>query len=444
MDKFEKLIKKSAESYEAPYSEDAWFALSEKLGPEKGLGGKWIAGGAIATAAIVFGVWYSTPTVTLEEEPQTEVVQSEVKSLENNDLNPNNTELLANSTTVINTEIENEIKQYKATESQLEGENIAKTESRQSNVASLSNHDVNEKEKIANHVNASTDIIDNSINISSNIVTDEPLNSSDKLIDYTDFNIKVVTNKNELCVGETLELRPSIPKIRAKYRWVVGNKSINGNYADITLEEAGEYPIVLELVDFNTNKVLHSSPEKTIFVREKPLNEITYSIDNTAMPTAYFEQVNNHFKLLEWNIEGVIKTNASAFSHSFRAKGDYVVNCKVIDFNDCVSESSKIVTIDNDYNLLAPNAFSPNGNGDFNTRTFIPKALLVTESSFVMSIYDRKGQLLYQTNNAGKPWDGTISEGGSIAPVDSYVWIVQLTKKNGQIEEYKGLVTLIK
>ncbi len=87
MDKFEKLIKNSVENYEAPYSESAWLAVSEKLGPEKGGFGKWAIVGTIAAAAIIFGYWYLLPVEKLD------VVNTTVSSIENENYTTENSEL---------------------------------------------------------------------------------------------------------------------------------------------------------------------------------------------------------------------------------------------------------------------------------------------------------------------------------------------------------------
>ena len=447
MDKFEELIKKSAESYEAPYSEDAWLALSQKLGPAKGSGLKWTIGGAVVAAAVVAGIWYSIPA------DDTQNTKTEITSLQTNDVNSNmNTTPNVEHNAFIGED--NNSEPSAQTQTDVLNEKSTDTEVKNTHDYTLSNASNTKDNNDEANDNNDTKKDDLTVKPIKNLVIDPLLaestidetNTEDaahKPVDYKSFDLEVVANKDELCIGETLELRPSIPKIEAKYRWLIGDKVVNGNFVDMTLDEVGSYQVVLELADFRTNKTLYTSQEKTIVVKAKPMNEISYNVDNNTIPTASFEQLNKQAKTVNWNIEGVIKTNASAFSHSFRTKGDYVVHCKVTDFNNCVSEASRTVTIEDDYNLLAPNAFSPEGSGDVNTRTFIPKALLVTDDPFIMTIYDRQGHQIYQTVNAGRPWDGTTAE-GALAPVDSYVWIVQLTKKDGEIEEYKGLVTLIK
>src|SRR5690606_34222460 len=100
----------------------------------------------------------------------------------------------------------------------------------------------------------------------------------------------------------------------------------------------------------------------------------------------------------------------------------------------------KPIVIENDYNLLAPTAFAPNGDGNYDN--FIPQALLLMDVDFTMVIYDKGGLLMYQTNNAYMPWDGTNVNDNSPAANGAYVWMVQYKNANGETEMYQGQVII--
>ena len=48
------------------------------------------------------------------------------------------------------------------------------------------------------------------------------------------------------------------------------------------------------------------------------------------------------------------------------------------------------------------------------------------------------------TKNIDQPWDGTNQKAGTKCPEGSYVWVVKLTNENGQTEQYKGAILLLK
>lgn len=119
------------------------------------------------------------------------------------------------------------------------------------------------------------------------------------------------------------------------------------------------------------------------------------------------------------------------------APGTYFATITV---NGCESSDSVIVT--NDCYITIPNVFTPNGDGinDF----FFPRELLSKGmTKFNMNIYNRWGQLIF-TGNAldGRGWDGRFN--GAEQPVGVYVYVIDAEFKDGQIENHKGNVTLLR
>jgi gliding motility-associated-like protein len=72
------------------------------------------------------------------------------------------------------------------------------------------------------------------------------------------------------------------------------------------------------------------------------------------------------------------------------------------------------------YDLLMPNAFTPNGDGR-NDLYRIPPSVPLTIKRF--SIYNRIGVMVFTTADATQGWDGTYS--GHPEPVGTYVWWIE-------------------
>ncbi len=89
-----------------------------------------------------------------------------------------------------------------------------------------------------------------------------------------------------------------------------------------------------------------------------------------------------------------------------------------------------------------PNVFTPNGDG-YNDY-FFPKSLLSRAlTSFKMQVFNRWGQLLFETTRTdGRGWDGRFN--GDLQPQGAYVYMIDVVFANGVAEKYQGNVTLIR
>jgi len=99
------------------------------------------------------------------------------------------------------------------------------------------------------------------------------------------------------------------------------------------------------------------------------------------------------------------------------------------------SNISLIATISN---IIMPNAFTPDGDGE--NDIFIPK-LSFTPEDFEFRIYSRSGVLLFQTVDSGAGWDGRHN--GRLMPSGVYLWTLRLKVPSGTMEQRKGTVTIL-
>ena len=107
--------------------------------------------------------------------------------------------------------------------------------------------------------------------------------------------------------------------------------------------------------------------------------------------------------------------------------------------NICGSFSNSVVIKAGVCGLMLPNAFTPNGDGINDVfRVRYPFAV----KAFILSVFNRFGQKVFETTDISKGWDGTYL--GNKQPEGSYVWIVQLTGSNGIKQTSRGVITLIK
>lgn len=120
-------------------------------------------------------------------------------------------------------------------------------------------------------------------------------------------------------------------------------------------------------------------------------------------------------------------------------QGSYWAQIK--DINCCINSDTTFVKV---FEYFIPNAFSPNGDG---VNDVFRVNGLYKNIIFSMMIYDRWGQLVFQSDDVDIAWDGTY--GGQVCPPESYVWVVHIGFPGQDIITqgdivFKGTVTIVR
>lgn len=90
--------------------------------------------------------------------------------------------------------------------------------------------------------------------------------------------------------------------------------------------------------------------------------------------------------------------------------------------------------------LYIPTAFSPNEDG--NNDTFAAKGRYIVQ--FNLEVYDRWGNVIFESQDLDKGWNGTASDGVTPAPAGNYGFKIYGLDPAGQKFEKVGSVTLIR
>ena len=107
---------------------------------------------------------------------------------------------------------------------------------------------------------------------------------------------------------------------------------------------------------------------------------------------------------------------------------------------NCADSLFKTITVLPSCYIDIPNAFTPNGDG-LNDYLYPLNALKAIDLNF--KIFNRYGQVIFETTNWTKKWDGRIN--GQLQPSGTYVWTLDYTHKDtGKVFALKGTVVLIR
>ena len=138
--------------------------------------------------------------------------------------------------------------------------------------------------------------------------------------------------------------------------------------------------------------------------------------------------------------------------HSYNQEGTYKVTLIVGTKHNCFDTISKLLQINPEHTFYAPTAFSP--GTDLYNNYWYPKGVEIDSTEFHMWIYDRWGQIIYESNILPKGfnkleeieggWNGRYHNSGDFVPPDIYAWLIKLVDINGNEYQYSGTVIVIR
>lgn len=229
--------------------------------------------------------------------------------------------------------------------------------------------------------------------------------------------------------------------------------------------------------DFGNGEISNQCDFSTITYQSAGLYDITLTVTNANLCTSSFEAL-NYIEVYDQPVAGfstdpqiilaedatVITTNNSLFASDYYwtfgdgqsteemepihtypigSLGNYEVTLYATNEIGCVDSSTQIITIVDELLFYVPNAFTP--DGDEYNQTFMP--IMTTgydPYDYHLMIYNRYGELLFESYNAAVGWDGSY---GSQGLVDDgvYIWVIDVGNPfNDERQLFRGHVTLIK
>nr|MDQ3101802.1 gliding motility-associated C-terminal domain-containing protein [Bacteroidota bacterium] len=144
----------------------------------------------------------------------------------------------------------------------------------------------------------------------------------------------------------------------------------------------------------------------------------------------------------QWNISG---SESAAFAPAFTFPGvlgdQYDVCLIATDENGCMDEHCAVITVYDLLDVFVPNSFTPDGDGL--NDLFVPIFNVKGALDYEFLVFDRWGELIFESEVPGDGWNGTFS--GELVETEVYVWKLNFRDplKVGQ-QQLIGHVTLLK
>jgi gliding motility-associated-like protein len=234
---------------------------------------------------------------------------------------------------------------------------------------------------------------------------------------------------------------PPFQFVVMKNQEVIENCSTMNSSDNFTVNDYGFYSIM----NYQDNICSSDSIGKfNIIYRPSPNAEFTTIPQETDLnnPDIFFRNLSTINCSVNWDFGDGTSLDYLNFNttHSYSDTGVYVATLVLENQYKCISTTTQSITIYPPFDIFIPNAFTP--NGDNNNDVFNPTLYGVT--SFNMIIINRWGEVIYQTSDKNKGWDGMLSDKSQVYINGNYTYRIDLVDYFGKSRNYIGQVTLIK
>jgi len=284
------------------------------------------------------------------------------------------------------------------------------------------------------------------------------------------YNVKLILTDTNYCNGpdtlaRLLRLSPNVKAIIntpesgcAPYDAVFQNESLAGQrfYWDFgdgqtstevspvhRYENPGTYTITLRAEDDFTCNRVHDTTV-TIVVSAAPTANFSFSpvTPETNKPVVFTNTSSSDANWFKWQFgDGQMQETTdpiTSVSHQYNATGTYNACLIVSNQYGCMDTVCRDVSAEIIPLLDVPSAFAPLQGGKINTIKVVGFGI----DKMRFRIYNRWGQLMFESNDPQLGWDGRFR--GVVQPMDVYTYTLEVTFTDGTRATKKGDITLIR
>ncbi len=208
---------------------------------------------------------------------------------------------------------------------------------------------------------------------------------------------------------------------------------------------AQAYYYQLNLLD-SCGKILEPNEiHRTIYLEASIANEteaqLSWNDYEGWTPEGYrvFRKIGgNDFEEIDQTQDPEYIDNSLAFQTMIGKVFYYVEAFSNVYGDDAVSSSSNRISLNFESELFVANAFRPGGI----TPTFKPVSRFEPFAAYRFQIYNRWGQLVFESSEPQQGWDGTFN--GEAVDTGNFVWLLNYTKSDGTAISKQGNVMLMR
>ncbi|MBX2922667.1 MAG: PKD domain-containing protein [Chitinophagaceae bacterium] len=223
------------------------------------------------------------------------------------------------------------------------------------------------------------------------------------------------------------------------YFWDFGDGATSTDFAPVhEYTSVGTYTVRLVVTDPNTCNVVDETT-RIITVHGRPTAGFTFSpVQPEENTPASFTNTSIGAVRYTWEFGDGDTSVLVNPVHQYNRTDTYNVCLIAYNEHGCADTICQPVPALVSPLIAVPTAFSPNGDG-VNDYVYVRGYAI---QRMVFRIYNRWGQLVFQTNDPNKGWDGKYK--GVLQPMDAYAYTLEVEYSDGTRASRKGDITLLR
>lgn len=252
------------------------------------------------------------------------------------------------------------------------------------------------------------------------------------------------------CVPATFDISNDTDpnSVQDSYWYFSDGQTFNNlNSFETTIDKAGVYDLNLTIVTPD-GCVDSASVNNFLTVHPKPKAKFNFVPDPVTMlnTEVLFQNYSTGADSYQWYFEegdpgfSTLKDPVSTFPEG--VVDDYDIELIATSIHDCKDTARAIIQVESEVIMYAPNAFTPDGD-EHNPywRVFIEG---IDVKMFDLEIYNRWGEMVWESHNPEVGWYGTYGQGGQKVKEGTYIWKVRARDYiNDKKYEWQGHVTIL-
>jgi gliding motility-associated-like protein len=252
----------------------------------------------------------------------------------------------------------------------------------------------------------------------------------------------------QLCSDDTLVLFSADQGYT--YSWsplenILSNIGPLATYSWANVSNTNQYEWVVLEAD-NQGCIAKDSIQVSVATRPQIEFQVNPSSITTANPVGNFFNQSPGQNSYSWSVDGQFIQNGPWITYFFPEDIDEIYEVCLhlqTQLGGCQAELCKDIPVIGELTLFIPNSFSPDGDG-LNDE-FYPVILDEDLSYYVLRIFDRRGELVFETEDPNAHWNGTNRRAGMNAKSDIYTYLLIARDRFGlKAREYRGFITLLR